>query len=89
MCAHFEGHKDKVMLYNTQAREPAVQRLVQIAKDEKIPVVGVSETEPGCRLWVSVVGKFFGVKVRRAYLKTSSNQSNSIWCLRLGLFIWQ
>jgi hypothetical protein len=22
-------------------------------------------------------------------LKTSSNQSNSIWCLRLGLFIWR
>ncbi len=25
----------------------------------------------------------------RRYLNTSSNQSNSIWCLRLGLFIWQ
>ncbi len=34
------------MLYNAQASEPAVQRHVQIAKDEKIPVVGVSETEP-------------------------------------------
>ena len=41
-----QGHKVKVMLYNAQASEPAVQRLVQIAKDEKIPVVGVSETEP-------------------------------------------
>jgi zinc/manganese transport system substrate-binding protein len=41
-----KGHKVKVMLYNAQASEPAVQRLVQIAKDEKIPVVGVSETEP-------------------------------------------
>jgi zinc/manganese transport system substrate-binding protein len=40
------GHKVKVMLYNAQASEPAVQRLVQMAKDEKIPVVGVSETEP-------------------------------------------
>ncbi len=40
------GHKVKVMLYNAQASEPAVQRLVQIARDEKIPVVGVSETEP-------------------------------------------
>jgi zinc/manganese transport system substrate-binding protein len=40
------GHKVRVMLYNAQASEPAVQRLVQIAKDEKIPVVGVSETEP-------------------------------------------
>ena len=41
-----KGHKVKVMPYNAQASEPAVQRLVQIAKDEKIPVVGVSETEP-------------------------------------------
>lgn len=41
-----KGHKVKVMLFNAQASEPAVQRLVQMAKDEKIPVVGVSETEP-------------------------------------------
>ena len=41
-----KGHKVKVMLYNAQASEPAVQRLVQIAKDQKIPIVGVSETEP-------------------------------------------
>jgi zinc/manganese transport system substrate-binding protein len=40
------GHKVRVMLYNAQASEPAVQRLLQIARDEKIPVVGVSETEP-------------------------------------------
>jgi zinc/manganese transport system substrate-binding protein len=41
-----KGHKVKVMLYNAQASEPAVQRLVQMAKDQKMPVVGVSETEP-------------------------------------------
>jgi zinc/manganese transport system substrate-binding protein len=41
-----KGHKVKAMLYNAQASEPTVQRLVQVAKDEKIPVVGVSETEP-------------------------------------------
>ena len=41
-----KGHKVKAMLYNAQASEPAVQRLVQMAKDQKIPVVGVSETEP-------------------------------------------
>ena len=40
------GHKVKVMLYNPQASKPAVQRLLQIAEEEKIPVVGVSETEP-------------------------------------------
>jgi zinc/manganese transport system substrate-binding protein len=34
------------MLYNAQASEPAVQRLVQLAKGQRIPVVGVSETEP-------------------------------------------
>ena len=34
------------MLYNAQASEPAVQRLVQMAKDNGIPVVGVTETEP-------------------------------------------
>ncbi len=39
-------HKVKVMLFNAQASEPAVQRLVQIAKDNKVPIVGVSETEP-------------------------------------------
>jgi zinc/manganese transport system substrate-binding protein len=41
-----KGHKVKVMLYNAQAAEPAVQRLVQMARDNGIPVVGVSETEP-------------------------------------------
>jgi zinc/manganese transport system substrate-binding protein len=41
-----KGHKVKVMLYNAQANEPAVQRLVQMAKDNGTPVVGVSETEP-------------------------------------------
>ena len=34
------------MLYNAQASEPAVARLVQLAKDNGIPVIGVSETEP-------------------------------------------
>jgi zinc/manganese transport system substrate-binding protein len=39
-------HKVKVMLFNAQASEPAVQRLVKLAEDEKIPVVGITETEP-------------------------------------------
>ena len=34
------GHRVKVMLYNAQASEPAVQRLMQIAKEQNIPVVG-------------------------------------------------
>jgi len=41
-----KGKKVKVMLYNAQASEPAVGKLVQMAKDNGIPVVGVSETEP-------------------------------------------
>jgi zinc/manganese transport system substrate-binding protein len=39
-------HKVRVMLFNAQASEPAVQRLVKIAEAEKIPVVGITETEP-------------------------------------------
>jgi zinc/manganese transport system substrate-binding protein len=34
------------MLYNAQASEPAVNKLVELAKANGIPVVGVSETEP-------------------------------------------
>jgi zinc/manganese transport system substrate-binding protein len=41
-----KGHKVKAMLYNAQASEPAVQRLVDLAKGNAIPIVGVSETEP-------------------------------------------
>jgi zinc/manganese transport system substrate-binding protein len=41
-----KGKKVKAMLYNAQASEPAVGKLVQLAKDNSIPVVGVSETEP-------------------------------------------
>jgi zinc/manganese transport system substrate-binding protein len=41
-----KGKKVKAMLYNAQASEPAVGKLVQLAKDNRIPVVGVSETEP-------------------------------------------
>jgi zinc/manganese transport system substrate-binding protein len=41
-----KGRKVKAMLYNAQASEPAVGKLVQLAKDNGVPVVGVSETEP-------------------------------------------
>ena len=41
-----KGHKVKAMLYNAQASEPAVQRLVDLAKGNDIPIVGVCETEP-------------------------------------------
>jgi len=41
-----KGRKVKAMLFNAQASEPAVQRLVDIARSQAIPVIGVSETEP-------------------------------------------
>jgi zinc/manganese transport system substrate-binding protein len=41
-----KGKKVKAMLYNAQASEPAVRKLVDLAKANGIPVVGVSETEP-------------------------------------------
>jgi zinc/manganese transport system substrate-binding protein len=41
-----KGKKVKAMLYNSQASESAVGRLVRMAKDNGIPVIGVSETEP-------------------------------------------
>jgi zinc/manganese transport system substrate-binding protein len=41
-----KGKKVKVMLYNSQASEPTVQRLVKMAEDTKVPVVGITETAP-------------------------------------------
>jgi len=41
-----KGQKVKVMLYNSQADDAAVKRLVGIARASHVPVVGVSETEP-------------------------------------------
>jgi len=41
-----KGHKVRAMLYNSQADDAAVKRLVGIAKASHVPVVGVSETEP-------------------------------------------
>ena len=39
-------HKVRVMFFNKQASDKAVERLVNIARKSKIPVVGVTETEP-------------------------------------------
>ena len=46
-------HKVKVMIYNSQADDQAVKRLVGIAKDAKVPVVGVTETEPSGKTYQS------------------------------------
>ncbi len=46
----FEGdlrhHHVRVLLYNSQATDNSAKRLLRIAQQAKIPVVGVTETEP-------------------------------------------
>jgi zinc/manganese transport system substrate-binding protein len=48
--AAFEGdlrhHKVRVLLYNSQATDESAKRLMGIAQQSHIPVVGVTETEP-------------------------------------------
>ncbi len=39
-------HAVRLMFYNSQASNTAAQRLVRIATQSKVPVVGVTETEP-------------------------------------------
>jgi zinc/manganese transport system substrate-binding protein len=39
-------HKVKVLLYNSQVSEKLTLRLLDIAKLAKVPVVGVTETQP-------------------------------------------
>jgi zinc/manganese transport system substrate-binding protein len=41
-----QTHKVRVLLYNSQATDTAAQRLMQLAQSAKVPVVGVTETEP-------------------------------------------
>jgi zinc/manganese transport system substrate-binding protein len=41
-----KGHKVRVMFYNKQASNKAVQTLVELARASKIPVIGVTETAP-------------------------------------------
>ncbi len=44
-------HTVRLLFYNSQATDTAAQRLVTIARQEKIPVVGVTETEPAGKTW--------------------------------------
>jgi zinc/manganese transport system substrate-binding protein len=39
-------HLVDLLFYNSQASDTAAQRMVRIAQQAKIPVVGVTETEP-------------------------------------------
>ena len=41
-----KDHKVKVMFFNKQASDKAVERLVNIARKSRIPVVGITETQP-------------------------------------------
>jgi zinc/manganese transport system substrate-binding protein len=39
-------HTVRLLIHNAQATDPVAQRMVRIAQQSKIPVVGVTETEP-------------------------------------------
>lgn len=39
-------HRVRMLFYNSQASDTAAQRLVKIAEQSKVPVVGVTETDP-------------------------------------------
>jgi zinc/manganese transport system substrate-binding protein len=39
-------HRVKLLVYNSQATDEAAKRLLNIAQESKVPVVGVTETEP-------------------------------------------
>lgn len=40
------GHKVRLFIYNSQATDSAAERLLKIAKESGVPVLGVTETEP-------------------------------------------
>ena len=44
--ADLRQHRVKLFIYNSQATDPAAQRLLHIAQAAKVPVIGVTETEP-------------------------------------------
>jgi zinc/manganese transport system substrate-binding protein len=44
-------HLVRLLFYNSQATDAAAQRLVGIARQSKIPVVGITETEPQGRTY--------------------------------------
>ena len=44
--ADLKGHQVKALFYNKQASDKAVERLVDIARKSRVPVVGITETTP-------------------------------------------
>ena len=52
------GHKVNVLFYNSQVTDPQVDRLLAIASQSHVPVVGVSETRPAGRGFVEwIIGE--------------------------------
>ncbi len=41
-----EGHRVRMLVYNSQASDPTAERMVRLARTSHIPVVAVTETEP-------------------------------------------
>jgi zinc/manganese transport system substrate-binding protein len=41
-----ESHRVRMLVYNSQASDPTVERMVKLARTSHIPVVAVTETEP-------------------------------------------
>jgi zinc/manganese transport system substrate-binding protein len=41
-----KNRKVRLLVYNSQASDPIAARMVQIAKDSRVPVIGATETEP-------------------------------------------
>lgn len=61
-------HKIKLLVYNSQATDPAAERLKSLAEQAGIPVVGATETQPDGKSYqswmmseVAEVGKAFGM----------------------------
>jgi zinc/manganese transport system substrate-binding protein len=63
-----KNHKLKLLVYNSQATDPAADRLKSLAQAAGIPVVGATETQPNGQTYqswmmseVAEVGKAFGM----------------------------
>ena len=41
-----KNHQVRLLIYNSQASDPIAERMVKLAKESHIPVVGATETEP-------------------------------------------
>ena len=44
-----KNHQVKLLIYNSQATDPVAERLLKLARQPKVPVVGVTETSRRAR----------------------------------------